>query len=210
MANQGNMVVLKGVRFSYPNLFTAVHNPKNDPNSKLEFSVRILVRKDDKAAMAAIKKAVEFVKASPDLVKKWGTNGTIPAAIKPFYYDGDTTPNKEGKIPPENAGCIYLNLKNATKPSVAKLTPEGMLQELTDERELYAGCYGIVSFTLVPYPNHGQGFGISTYLSNIAKTADGEPLAAHATAATDDFAEFLAGENGDAAADEASGLGGLF
>jgi hypothetical protein len=200
-----NRVILKDVRFSYPHL---VAPRLNQTNNREEYTLRILIRKDDKESLSAIAAAINFCKTDDRLSKRFGQNGKIPARLEPDLYDGDAEANSAGKIPPENAGCYYMNLKSTTQPGLRDLKTSPH-EQVTDESVIYAGSYGLVSFDMVPYSKNGKT-GISHFLSNVVKTKDGEPFSAPRRTAEEDFSEFLTGENAEtaqSATDELKALG---
>ncbi|AUR81250.1 hypothetical protein [Bacillus phage Carmen17] len=187
-------VITGKVRLSYANVFHA--KAINDGEAK--YSTAVLIPKEDKATLKKIKDAVEEAKkAGKD--SKWG--GKIPANAKMPLRDGDEEfPEDEAY-----AGHYFLNATNKTKPGIAK--PVGKdangktkFQEITDETEVYSGCYCKLSLNFFPFNANGNK-GVAVGLNHIVKVQDGEPLGGGASLENDfedeDFDIELDGEEDD-------------
>ncbi|AXN58338.1 Gp2.5-like ssDNA binding protein and ssDNA annealing protein [Bacillus phage Wes44] len=171
-------VITGKVRLSYANVFHA--KAINDGEAK--YSTAVLIPKEDKATLKKIKDAVEEAKkAGKD--SKWG--GKIPANAKMPLRDGDEEfPEDEAY-----AGHYFLNATNKTKPGIAK--PVGKdangktkFQEITDETEVYSGCYCKLSLNFFPFNANGNK-GVAVGLNHIVKVQDGEPLGGGASLEAD-------------------------
>lgn len=161
-------VITGVVRLSYANVFHA--KAINDGEAK--YSTAVLIPKEDVKTLKKIKEAVEEAKkAGKD--SKWG--GKIPANAKMPLRDGDEEfPEDEAY-----AGHYFLNASNKQKPGIAK--PAGkkdgktVFKEITDETEVYSGCYCKLSLNFYPFNANGNK-GVAVGLNHIVKVQDGEPL----------------------------------
>jgi hypothetical protein len=174
---QATKVVTGKVRFSYLNVF----RPKaiNDSSDE-KYSVSLIIPKTDTETIAkceaAIKAAMEMGKA------KWG--GKIPKGLKTPLRDGDEERDDEAY-----AGCMFINASARTKPGLIGKNR----QQITDEEELYSGCYGRASINFYPFDASGNR-GVAAGLNNLLKLEDGEPLGGRQSA-ENDFAEYLEEED---------------
>lgn len=172
-------LIIKNVRFSYPNLFTPRAMSPGQPE---KYSVSILIPKDDAVTVAAVKKAIKVLEAETlkDKYKNKKPNGW-----KTPLRDGD----EERSDSPEYAGMYFMGCNSKNKPGVIDL-----LKNKLDQEDLYAGCYGHVSVNLYAYDVSGNR-GIAAGLQNVLKTKDGERLSGGASAESD-FGDLL--EEGEA------------
>lgn len=170
------------VRLSYAKIW----HPETEEGKKPKYSTAILIPKTDTVTIAAIESAVE---AAKEIGKKmWG--GKIPKKLKTPLRDGD-----EEKDGPEYEGMMFLNATSPKKPGVVKIVDKKLV-EITDEDEVYSGCYVRATINAYPFSNNGND-GVAIGLNNILKVADGEPLAGKPSA-IDDFADLVeAGELDD-------------
>lgn len=174
--NTTTKVVLKNVRLSYVHLFKP---EAAEGSADLKYSVSIIIRKDDAENLALIKSAVKA--ATEAGVPKWG--GKKPATLKNPLRDGD----EDRPDMPEYEGCYFINASSKTKPEVvevATINGKRQLVQITDEENVYSGCYGHVSLNFFPFNTQGNK-GIGAGLNNVMKTKDGEYLGGRASAATD-------------------------
>lgn len=153
------------VRFSYPYLFTP--NQPMKPTDKPKYSVTLLIPKKDTALVERMKAAIQEEK-----VEKWGSK--IPKGVKNPLLDGDDEKfeDKEGY-----AGHWVLKLSCSTDypPKVYKGANN---TEIQDPAELYAGSWGLASFTFFGYgdPSKGINYGVSTILKSVKFIKNGEKL----------------------------------
>lgn len=166
-------VVTGKVRFSYLHVWEPVAiNGEGDP----KFSVSLIIPKNDKATLKAIKEAVENAKENGKTSK---FAGRIPANLKLPLRDGD-----EERLDDENyKGAYFLNASAKTKPGLVDKDRKPIL----DQDELYSGCYGVASITFYPFNTSGNK-GIACGLNHLMKLTDGEALGGRSTA-ENDFAE---------------------
>lgn len=181
------------VRFSYVHLFEP-HKISEDQEPT--YSVMAIIRKEDKATLAALQKAYkeaiqegkerygEKFSPTPFVRPEGGTRGVVIDADKDQRY-------KDNK---DFIGCYLMNAKAKTAPGVlAKETGRTRLTSENDGQDLvYSGCYGKLSVSLFPYNNMGYGIGVG--LNNVLKTKDGEYLGGRSSAEAD-FAEELDDED---------------
>lgn len=164
-------VVTGKVRFSYANVF----EPKavNDDETP-KYSVCVIISKDDKKTLDAIRKAIEAAKQAGK-AKIADKNGRIPSNIKTPLRDGD---DERGDDPAfENS--YFLNCSSNRRPSIVGKD----LAPIMDREEFYSGCYGRVSLNF--YAFNVQSKGIAAGLNNIQKLSDGERLAGGSSADED-------------------------
>ena len=168
-------------RVNWPKVFAA---EKNDLNGQMEFSVMAVFPKgSDLSAMKA-----DALKA---LVDKFGDrmqDASFAAALrKPFRKCKEKwkkDPKTGADIIPvgfEDPEATFINMKSLQKPGVV----DQNVQDISELRWFYAGCYAIASYRAYAYDNKGNR-GVSIGLNNIQKTRDGEPLGGR-SAPTSDF-----------------------
>lgn len=146
-----------------------------------KYSLMALIPKGDKETVEAIQNVIAYVKEKS--IDKWG--GRIPVNLKIPLHDGD-----EDK--PDNPifrNSYYLNAKSKEAPQIVDCN----VQPITDQTELYSGCYGKVSLTFYAYNCSGNK-GISVLLGNIQKIKDGTPLVGRVVA-SDEFTPVLSEKN---------------
>lgn len=177
MSETTTKVVTGKVRLSYAHIWEPAAVKDGE---KKKYSTAILIPRSDKATIDAINAAVEAAKEAGK--SKWG--GKIPKKLKTPLRDGDD--EKDDEV---YANHFFLNCSSASKPGIAKIVNK-MVTEITDESEVYSGCYARVSLNFYAFDANGNQ-GVAAGLNNILKVADGDPLAGKASAA-DDFAELAA------------------
>lgn len=174
---QATKVVTGKVRFSYLNVF---HPKAMGDSSDEKYSVSLIIPKTDTETIAkceaAIKAAMEMGKA------KWG--GKVPKNLKLPLRDGDEERDDEAY-----AGCMFINASSKGKPGLI----DRYKKEITDEEELYSGCYGRASINFYPFDASGNR-GVAAGLNNLLKLEDGEPLGGRQSA-ENDFADYLEEED---------------
>lgn len=164
----GTKVTTGKVRLSYAHLFEASSIEGNEP----KFSVSVIISKDDKETLKAIKDAVEEVKETSKA--KWG--GKVPATLKTPLRDGDA------ERPDDDAytNCYFLNASSKNKPGVVDQNVHAVL----DATEVYSGCYGRLTINFYAFSASGNK-GVAAGLGNVQKLAEGEPLGGFTRAETD-------------------------
>jgi hypothetical protein len=135
-----------------------------------------LIQKSDtdvlKLASQAIKNAIDQGRKTKGFTDAVLQNPRFSMPLR----DGD----KERVGRPEFAGCYFMTAKSKTRPQVVDVHR----QPLTDERDIYSGCYGYVSVNFYPFSQQGN-MGISAGLNNVMKAKDGEYLGGRSSAEAD-------------------------
>ena len=168
-SRKGTKVVTGEVRLSYAHIWEPSAIEGNEP----KYSVSVIVSKNDKETLRAIKEAVEEAKEAGK--GKW--NGKIPPVLKTPLRDGDVErPDDEAY-----AGCYFFNASSKNKPGIV----DENVQPILDQSEVYSGCYVRVSVNFYAYNANGNK-GVAAGLGNIQKIKDGDSLGG-ATRAEDDF-----------------------
>ena len=182
--NTNTRVKIGEVRLSYCHLFT----PKaSTEGTEKKYSVTLLIPKSNTALVNAIKDAVKAAFMS-GVASKFGGK-PAPGTWNNPLRDGDETvtdeDGQEKRIKGEEfTGCYYINATSKTKPGVVKIVKmngEKKLVEVTDESEVYSGCYGVVSVNFFPFNNAGNK-GVAAGLNNVLKTKDGDFLGGRSSA----------------------------
>lgn len=174
MGNVEDTKVITGkVRFSYLNVF----EPKGINGSEPKYSVSLIISKEDKKTINAIKKAIEAAKQAG--TSKFG--GKIPANLKLPLRDGDVDREDDANY----VGCYFVNANCKTQPGLVYKNG----QKIIDSTDLYSGCYGYASVNFYAFNSNGNR-GIACGLNNLMKVADGDPLGGRSRA-EDDFADYI-------------------
>lgn len=148
---------------SYPVLFG--NGKLNSLNGNNEYSVDILFPKNTDLSVikAEIDRAIEA---------KWGSKA--PKGLRNPIKDGDGTKQNGEPFAPEYKGHYFVTLKNTRKPGV--MSADGVTP-ITDEGEIYGGCYGRAIFNAFAYDQPANK-GVSLSLIHFQKAKDGEPFGA--------------------------------
>lgn len=172
MAEIKTKVTTGKVRFCYEHVFEpSAMNEGDEP----KYSVCILIRKEDKATVDKIKKAIEAAKeAGKSIIAD--KNGKIPATLKTPLRDGDEERSDDEAF----AGCFFINANSNRKPAIVNKD----LEPIMEKSEFYSGCYGRASINFYAYNVNSKG--IAAGLNNLQKLEDGEPLAG-GSSPEDDF-----------------------
>lgn len=173
---QDTKVITGEVRLSYARLIT----PKPNDKGTDVWSVLLLIPKKDKATFAKLKAAAEKalengisngkLKKGTSLKNAWTT-----------LKDGDERDDLDEA--PEYAGNWYMNVNAYRRPGVVDRHKD----PITDERDIYSGCYARVSISAYPFNYENTKRGITFGLENVQKLREGEPLGGAAAAPEDDF-----------------------
>lgn len=184
-------IQLKNVRLSYANIW-APEPPFDNPEGPKKYSSALIFPKTDahnkKVLKDAIAEAKEKGKGS-----KWG--GVIPKNLDIGIRDGDDKLMPDGATVAEGyEGMHYINTK--ANENYQPVIVNRRAIPITDQSEVYSGCYCNVFVDVFPYSSAGKK-GISFGLVGIQKMADGEPLgASFSVSAFDVF------DDGDSGAEE--------
>ena len=182
--NTSTKVRIGECRLSYVHLFTP--EAVADGGEK-KYSVSIIIPKSNRKLIAEIKTAIEAA-IQAGVSSKFG--GRRPANLKTPLRDGDLERADDDAY----ADAYFLNVSSKTKPGVVKVMAvqgEKKLVEITNEEDVYSGCYGYVSVNFFPFSNAGNK-GVAAGLNNVLKTRDGEFLGGR-TSAQSDFGDMLDG-----------------
>ena len=191
MAENTNTKVRIGeCRLSYCHLFQP--EAVADGGEK-KYSVSIIIPKSNTKLVAEIKAAIEAAAAAG--ISKFG--GRRPANLKTPLRDGDLERADDDAY----ADAWFINASSKGKPGVVKVMNvqgEKKLVEVTNEEEVYSGCYGYVSVNFFAFNNAGNK-GVAAGLNNVLKTKDGTFLGGRTSAQTDfgDMDLSGIGESGD-------------
>lgn len=146
------------------------------PSSKFgseKYSLVAIIKKSDYETIKTIQEAIDHT--ARKCAEKWG--GRIPNNLRSPLHDGD----EEKPDNPVFKDSFYLNAKCKDAPQIV----DQNVEPITNQSELYSGCYGNISLIFYGY-NFGGNKGISVWLGNIQKTKDGPNLNGHITA-VDEF-----------------------
>jgi hypothetical protein len=172
-------------RVAYAHVFTPqlVTNmdgtPKMDAKTGKQATEYSLVALFPKGADLSDLKAA----AQEALVKKFGADKTKwPKNLKhPFRDQGEK--EKDGVLPSGyESGAIFMTLKTQEQPGLV----DASNQDIIDSTEFYSGCYARATINASAYDKNG-GRGVTFYLNNIQKLADGDPLGSVRVKASDEF-----------------------
>lgn len=169
----GNRVVTNEVRLSYANVW----EPKSVNGNEPRYSVSIIIPKSDTETIELINQAID--NAITDGVPKFGGKKPNKKTIKLPLRDGDTEREDEAY-----ADSYFVNCNSKTAPQIVGLDR----LPITDETEVYSGCFARVSINFYAFNTNGNK-GIAVGLGNIQKTKDGEPLGGSRISAASDFGE---------------------
>jgi hypothetical protein len=185
---QSTKVITGLVRFSYVKVWKPEAMEDGD---KKKYSVSLIISKEDKATLDKINAAVEAAKQDGKK-RKW--DGKMPPTLKLPLRDGD----KERPDDEAYANSYFLNAVCTTKPGIVgtEKDKDGKPKEITDEAEVYSGCYGRASINFYPFNERGNK-GVACGLNNIQKVKDGEALGGGRSKASDDFGDDFAADDDD-------------
>ena len=164
------------VRFSYVHIFKpeAVADGADE-----KYSLSVIIPKSNKALVSKIKQTINAALQAG--LSKF--NGKVPATWSNPLRDGDLErPDDE-----DYAGSYFINAKSKTKPGIVKrmkVNDEWKLVEVTNEDDIYSGCFGIVNVGFYAYNTAGNR-GVAAAVNNVLKTRDGKYLGGRSSAQSD-------------------------
>ena len=186
--------VIGKVRASYVHLF----QPQgiNGDNTNAKYSVSLIIPKSDTQLVEKVQNAIKAAYAI-GLASKWGNKK--PVGWKNPLRDGDA----ERSDRPEYVDSYFINVSNKTKPGVCKKTgthvvdgkKKNIITPITDENELYSGCYIYATVNFYAFNTNGNK-GVACGLDNVLKAEDGEMLGGR-TSAESDFGDMDLPEDDD-------------
>lgn len=169
--------IIGEARLSYVHIFSP--EAASEGGDK-KYSISLIIPKSDTRLVAQIKNAIEAA-VQAGLATKFG--GKRPVNLKTPLRDGDVErPDDEAY-----ADSYFINASTKTKPGIVKrmkVNGENKLVEVSNEDEIYSGCYGFASVNFFAFNNAGNR-GIAAGLNNVLKTRDGEYLGGRSSAETD-------------------------
>lgn len=181
--NLSTKCVIGKARASYVHVFkpTSIKADGSDP----KYSVSLIIPKSDTALIDKIKGCIKAAYMS-GLASKW--NNKKPVPWKSPLRDGDD----ERSDKPEYADSFFINASCKTKPGVCKKTGSKMVDgkkkniivDITDEEELYSGCWVYASVNFYAFSASGNK-GVACGLDNILKAEDGEMLGGRTSTESD-------------------------
>ena len=170
-------VTVGEVRLSYCHLF----KPEAIADGgEPKYSVSVIIPKSNTKLIAQIKQAVSAA-LQMGVSSKFG--GKMPSNWKNPLRDGDLEKSDDDSY----AGCYFISASSKTKPGVVKrmkVNGQNTLVEVTNEEDIYSGCYGFVSINVFTFSN-AVNAGVGAGLNNVLKTREGEYLGGRSSAQTD-------------------------
>lgn len=162
-------------RLSYAQLF----EPKGFDGQKPVYSASLIIPKDDKQTLDAIRTAIKIAYEN-GAYKLRGNGKSVPALedINLPLNDGDKKRPNDSAY----ANCFYINAKNAEQPKLFGMDGE----EVLSRSDIYSGCFARCKISFYCYNRNGNK-GIACSLLGLRKAADGKPLGGSICTA-DDFA----------------------
>lgn len=164
-------VVFGPCRLSYTHVF-AKYAPDGDTDNG-KYMTNVLIPKEEKETIKAIRQAVEAAKKAAT-VSKW--SGKEPKKLDMPLHDGDIDKEDDDVY----AGHFYVNAKSNTRPGIVDKNKA----PIVDEEDIYSGVWAIVSVTFYGYDKNGNR-GVACGLNNIMKYKDDERLGGRASAESD-------------------------
>ncbi|AYZ73432.1 DUF2815 family protein [Fusobacterium necrophorum] len=178
MANETRIMTGK-VRLSYVHLFKPY---AANAGQEEKYSCTILVPKHDVVTKAKIDAAINAA-IEKGVTGCWA--GAKPPRPATPIYDGDSVRPSDGAefgLECKGHWVFTASAKTEFAPGVVDVRAQPIL----NQSEIYSGIYARVSVTFFAYSVNGKK-GIGAGLNNVQKLADGEPLAASAIRAEDEF-----------------------
>ncbi|MBV8657964.1 MAG: DUF2815 family protein [Burkholderiales bacterium] len=185
------------VRLSYLHVDTP---HKNQSSGRHEYSVQILIPKDNSADYDALKAAVD------EQTKLHFPKGKLPPKFHHPIKDGDKDVNQRGE-PLNVPGHWIVSAKTdaygrmpdgKTEDTSKPNPPPGVVGTMRGEdgkllpAKAKSGDYGRVSVNIKGYTTGDSGVGV--YLNNLQLVQVGEPLGGGRKSAADEFAEYAEDE----------------
>lgn len=158
---------------------------KSDDDDEAKYSTRFMIPKEDTDTVRKIKAAIKAA-ADIGMKKYWG--GELPKKFKIPLRDGDLEADEKSE---ELRGHWFFNATSNRAPGIV----DAKRRPITDEDEVYSGCYARLSINMFPFDTKGSK-GVGCGLNNIQKLEDGEHLGGGRTKAEDDFDDW-GDANGD-------------
>jgi len=159
-------------RVSFANVF----KPKlNSLSGKLEYSLDLLFPKSQD--ISSIKNEIRRV-----IAEKWPTKASDPKGIRIPIKDGDGFKQNGEPYSAEYKGHNFITFKSEMQPGLV----DAQRQPIIDQNEFYSGCFAVVHYRAAAY-EHKVNKGVSLWLNNVQKVAEGEPFGTRPAKAEDVF-----------------------
>ena len=182
MQTASNTKVVTGrARASYANVFNA---RLNELNGKEEYSLTVLIPKEDKETSAKLKAAMEAA-----IANKWPNKP--PAGLQKPVHDGDGEKPNGGEYGEECRGHWVLNVKSNKRPGII----DANMNDVIDPNEFVSGDYCRVSLGAYAYDNLRRG--VSFGLNNIQVLGKGTPLGGTRSRPQEDFSPVVTSQDFD-------------
>ncbi len=139
------------------------------------YGTTVLIPKTDIVTLDAINSAIDA--AIEQGFAKFGGKLGSKASLKLPLRDGDIERDDEAY-----QGHYFLNANSRTAPQIV----DRDIKPITDQAEVYSGCYARVSLNFYTYNVNGNR-GVAVGLGNVQKIRDGVPLDGRSSA-KEDFA----------------------
>ena len=185
--NSNPLIVITGSHtvWSYVNAW----EPKSINGSNPNYSVSLIISKDDHKTIDKIKSAIQAAYVEGEAKLKGNGKFCPPLdAIKTPLRDGDK--ERPGDLAYANA--YFVNANSTQKPEIV----DRDMQTIIDRCEVYSGVMGRASISFYAFNSNGNK-GIACSLNHLQKMFDGQPLGGKSSAeddfatADDDDSEFL-------------------
>lgn len=168
---ENTKVITGKVRLSFVHLL----EPDAFEGQEEKYSAMLLIPKDDKKTLNAIKKAQ---KAAYDAAKGDKLKGVKWENVKQTLRDGDE--EKDTEEFPEFKGVYFINVSSRPKPGII----DRYKNKVDSEEDVYSGVYARVSINFYAYNTAGNK-GISAGLNNVQVLGFGDYLGGRASADAD-------------------------
>lgn len=175
--NVSTKLTIGEVRLSYCHLFQP--EAVADGGEK-KYSVSLIIPKSNTKLIAQIKQTIEAA-IQAGIASRF--SGKRPANLKLPLRDGDLERPDDDAY----ADSYFINATSKTKPGIVKAMAVGgekKLVEISDEDDVYSGCFGYASVNFFAFNNAGNK-GVAAGLNNVLKTRDGEYLGGRSSAQSD-------------------------
>jgi hypothetical protein len=169
----------------YPNIFT-LGKPNDAGKAYYEMDLLIDPEAQKSLEFQALKAA-----AAAAVKEEWGSD--VPEGMRSPFRKASSkkrqSDNSSYYPEAEFPGHILLHVKSKNQPGVVGNTVDpktGKVRIITDDVEVYGGCFIRASVHPFAYQVKGNS-GVSFWVNNIQKLADGPALGGYKSAPTDDF-----------------------
>lgn len=158
-------------RFSFPNLLKPQTKKKDNGTETQEYNCVLLFPKS--TDLSVLKNAVAKVAR-----EEWGdkADGWIKdGLIKHPFLDGDGPQGLSKKTGERHAGyegTTFIRTSSTRRPKLVNRK----IEPITDEEEIYAGCYGYAVVNAYAWTNDKGGKGISFGINMLQVAKEGERL----------------------------------